>query len=196
MKKSVALYFGSFNPIHLGHLIVAEHFCQLEGIDEVWLVVSPHNPLKEAKDLAPAQHRLAMVQLAIKDNPKLQACDLEFQLPTPSYTCETLKSLKGLFAGITFSLLIGEDQLPIFHRWKEYEFILSSYSIYVYPRFHSAGNDPGVISWDNYTVIRESAPRIEISSTEIRRCIAENKSIRYRVPEVVRSYMELNSLYS
>ncbi len=192
--KKVGLYFGSFNPIHLGHLIVAQHMAAQTHLAEVWLVVSPHNPLKNVQDLAADEHRLAMVKLATENNPLLFANDIEFSLSKPSFTCHTLRTLRSNFPKYSFSLILGEDNIASFHLWKEYEFILENFEFLIFPR-HNAASDPSIIDWKKYNVKKVEAPRIEISSTHVRALIKQNKSITYlTLPEVER-YIAANKLY-
>jgi nicotinate-nucleotide adenylyltransferase len=132
--KRTALFFGSFNPIHVGHLIIANSMLQHEGVDELWLVVSPQNPLKERATLLADHHRLQMVQRAIDDNYRLRVCDIEMHLPIPSYTVVTLAALGEKYPDREFCLVMGSDNLLTFNRWRNYEYILSHYRIYVYPR--------------------------------------------------------------
>ena len=134
MIKNIGLFFGSFNPIHVGHLIIANHVAQLESIDEVWLVISPHNPHKKKESLLPDLNRLYMVNIAIEDNNKLRASDIEFKMPQPSYTIDTLTYLKEKHPDYKFNLIMGADNLRSFHKWKNYEVILKEHKLLVYPR--------------------------------------------------------------
>lgn len=193
MKKT-GLYFGSFNPIHLGHLIVAEAFASSGDYDEVWLVVSPHNPLKTFTDLAPQENRLEMVRMSIEGNPLLIASNIEFGLPTPSFTHQTLAALLELHPDRVFSILLGEDTKMNFHLWKNYLWILENFSIIFFPR-EVKSEDPGVIPWSKYRVSTFDGPLIGISSTLIRERIKKGKSIRYQVPESVKFYIENQRLY-
>ena len=133
-KKNIALYFGTFNPIHVGHLAIANYISQLSDIDEVWLVVSPENPLKKKASMLADYHRLAIVREAIADNPSLKVSDIEFSLPKPSYTIDTLTYLQEKYPDHHFSLIMGEDNLRSFPKWKNYQEILSQVQLYVYPR--------------------------------------------------------------
>jgi nicotinate-nucleotide adenylyltransferase len=195
VKKSVALFFGSFNPIHLGHLVLAEIIAGRDDIDEAWLVVSPHNPLKSTADLAAASHRFEMVNLAIAGNPKLQACDVEMQLPLPSYTDNTLKVLTSNFPKFKFTVVIGEDQLYSFHQWKNYSEILEKFQLMVYPRHHSFTVLPAAINWKEQDVIHLDAPRLEISATYIRERCRLKQSIRYLVAAEVEHYIQKHDIY-
>lgn len=192
--KQVGLYFGSFNPIHFGHLNVAQHFASQQSLDEVWLVVSPHNPLKNLAQLASENHRLAMVELALKDYKNIHACNQEFSLPKPSYTANTLRALSESFPQHLFTIILGEDNMPTFHRWKEYEQILNNFSIRFFPR-QNAEHAVSIIDWKKYDAQLVEAPSIEISSTEIRKLIHTKKSIHHLVPEVVIEYIRRHHLY-
>lgn len=167
-KKKIGIYGGSFNPVHYGHIGVARWIKANTDLDEVWLMVSPNNPLKDAKILAPEQERLEGVKNAIKDIPGLVASDFEFSLPRPSYTVDTLKALKKAYPTYEFSLVIGGDSLATITEWKDYEYILENFIIYVYPR-HGVQYS-GALDYPSYKNIRimYSAPYLDISSTEIR----------------------------
>ena len=184
-KKSTALFFGSFNPIHVGHLIIANRMLQEDGIDEVWLVVSPQNPLKERGSLLADHHRLQMVRRAIDDNYRLKACDIEMHLPVPSYTVVTLAALAEKYPDREFRLIMGSDNLQTFHRWRNYEYILTNYRIYVYPR--PGSTDCPLRSHPSVTMV--DVPMMDISSSYIRRLIAERKDVRYLLTEPVYKYL-------
>ena len=192
-KKKTGLYFGSFNPVHAGHLIVAEHIAWHTDLDQVWLVVSPHNPFKEKSSLASDYDRLEMVNLAIEGYDRLRACDAEFRLPKPSYTCDTLIHLSEKYPSRDFSLIVGADSLIGFERWKNYDFILKYFSLYIYPRPGYENTSP-VIEGSRFKVI-EGAPQVEVSASAIRRDIALGRSVKALVPPAVLSYMEKNGLY-
>ena len=130
----IGLYFGTYNPIHVGHLIIANHMAERDDMDQVWLVVTPQNPLKSNSNLLADYHRLALVKIAIDDNFNLRASDVEFNLPKPSYTVDTLAHLREQYPEHQFALIMGEDNLRTFHKWKNYEVILERHQIYVYPR--------------------------------------------------------------
>lgn len=187
----VGLFFGSFNPIHIGHLIIAQGALNETDLDQVWFVVSPQNPLKDKKTLLNEYDRLRMVELAIGDNTGLMASNVEFSLPKPSYTIDTLRHLKKHFPAYEFALIMGEDNLESFHKWKDFEHILSENKIYCHPRNTGA------------TPMRERYPQIEIfqlnlldiSATRVREMIASGKSVRYLVPDVVFQYIQKNGLY-
>jgi nicotinate-nucleotide adenylyltransferase len=188
----IGLFFGSFNPIHIGHLIIANHMSENTDLDEVWLVVSPHNPHKSRQSLANDYDRLHLVELAIEQNPKLRACDIEFELSKPSYTSDTLAFLKEKYPQTDFVLIMGGDNLATFHKWKNYEHILHNYPIYIYKRpnyvLGDLANHPQVHLFD--------VPMMEISSTFIRNQIRAQKSIRYLVTENVRAELEQSGLYT
>lgn len=183
--KRTALFFGSFNPIHVGHLIIANTMLQHEGIDEVWLVVSPQNPLKERSTLLADHHRLQMVQRAIDDNYRLRVCDIEMHLPIPSYTVVTLAALAEKYPDREFSLIMGGDNLATFDRWRNYQHIIENHKIYVYPR-PSYDHLP-LASHRNVTVV--DVPMMDISSSFIRRQIAAKKDVRYLLTEPVYKYL-------
>ena len=187
----VGLYFGSFNPIHNGHLIIANYIVQNTSLDQVWFVVSPQNPLKRSSSLLNGYHRLYLVQVSIEDEPALKASDIEFRLPKPSYTINTLTYLTEKFPANEFSVIMGSDSYQNLPEWKNYQQLLSNYTIYVYER---PGFKPEN-KYENSTVNFLKAPLLEISSTYIRKIIREGKSIRYLVPEKVRLEIERNGYY-
>lgn len=188
---NIGLYFGSFNPIHIGHLILANAVVEVSGADQVWFVVSPHNPFKKKKSLLHEFDRLEMVRLAIADNPKLDVTDIEFQLPKPGYTIDTLTHIQERFPDYSFSIIMGEDNLSHLHKWKNYEAILEYYDILVYPRpsvpEHNLKNHPKVHFID--------APLMAFSATYIRKCVEEGHSIKYLVHEDVESFIHGNQFY-
>nr|WP_210521260.1 nicotinate (nicotinamide) nucleotide adenylyltransferase [Hymenobacter terricola] len=177
----IGLLFGSFNPVHTGHLILAEHFATRTDLAEVWLVVTPHNPFKAAADLLPEAERLNLVELALAGNPRLRAEDIEFGLPRPSYTIATLGALRQRHPNHDFVLLMGADNLPGLPRWQESARLLAEVDIYVYPR-------PGTVLPDLALFPRVrilTAPLLDISATYIRESLRAGKSIRYLVPAAV-----------
>jgi len=186
----IGLYFGSFNPIHIGHLIVANHIVQNSEIDKVWFVVSPHNPLKDSHSLLNEYHRLHLVNLAIEGNTKFRASNVEFHLPKPSYTINTLTYLTEKFPLERFSIIMGSDSFQNIHRWKNFEQLIKQYSFIVYMR-------PGFEIKEKHgaevTVLQ--APMLEVSSTYIRDQIKQKKSIRYIVPDAVAEYIQDNKYY-
>ena len=190
-KKSVALFFGSFNPIHVGHLVIANTMVQQAGVDEVWLVVSPQNPLKERSTLLADHHRLQMVQRAVDDNYRLRVCDIEMHLPIPSYTVVTLAALGEKYPDREFNLIMGGDNLQTFERWRNYEHILENYRIYVYPR---PGYDrQPLLGHRNVTMV--DVPMMDISSSYIRQRIAEGGDVRYLLTEPVYKYLSEMHFY-
>ena len=186
------LFFGSFNPIHTGHLIIANYILENSDLERIWFVVSPHNPLKEKKSLLNQHDRLHLVRLAIEDNPKFKASDIEFKLPQPSYTIDTLTYLAEKFPRHQFGLIMGSDNLSTINKWKNYEQLLERYPIYCYQRH---GTVESVFhSYPNVQVL--NAPMIEISATLIRKMLQEKKSVRYLVPDKVVEYLTGSAYYS
>ncbi len=189
----IGLYFGTFNPIHIGHLIIANHIAEYSNLDQIWMVVTPHNPHKQKSTLLDDYQRLHMVHLATEDYPKIKPSDIEFKLPQPNYTVTTLVHLQEKFPQHAFSLLMGEDNLKSFHKWKNYEVILQNHDIYVYPRISSDAENPEFV---NHTKIhRIDAPIVEISSTFIRENIKTGKNVRPLLPEKVWQYVDHNIFY-
>ena len=189
----IGLYFGSFNPIHVGHLIIAEAMRSALLLDKVWFVVSPHNPLKVKQSLAHEHDRYEMVRLAIGDNPYFQVSDIEFRLPQPSYTIDTLQVLSASRPADTFTLLMGEDNLRSLPKWKNYEALLEYYSIAYYPRIEIAVADAPLVKAKK--VIRVDACNLDISSSYIRGLLASGKSIKYMVPDDALKYLYEKRLY-
>lgn len=187
----VGLFFGSFNPVHVGHMILANHMVEHTSLKQVWLVVSPHNPLKSKASLAKDHDRLHLVRLAIGDNLVLKASNVEFSLPKPSYTIDTLTYLKENHPNKTFSLIMGADNISTIDKWKNYELLLANYKIYVYRR---PGYELGIYAdHPNVTVI--DAPLLDISATFIRESIKNGKSIQYLIPDKVFEYLETSKMY-
>lgn len=189
----VGLYFGTFNPMHIGHLIIANHMAEYAGLDQVWIVVTPHNPLKKKKSLLEDHHRLQMVFLATEDYPKIKPSDIEFRLPQPNYTVNTLAHLQEKFSTHEFSLLMGEDNLNSLHKWKNHDVILQNHDIYVYPRINTEVIDSQFINHPR--IYKIDAPVIEISSTFIRNSIKEGKNIKPLLPQKVWEYIDHNLFY-
>lgn len=187
----IGLFFGSFNPIHIGHLIIANYMATQTDLDKVWLVVSPQNPLKPKKTLARDADRLYLTRLGIGDNPRVTASNIEFGLPKPSYTIDTLTFLKEKYPEHEFALIMGGDNLASLHLWKNYEQILANYDIYIYKR---PNHELGELASHPRVRIFE-APLLDISATYIRECLRTGKSVRYLVPEAVWEYLETSSLY-
>ena len=188
----VGLYFGSFNPVHIGHMIIANSIVDHTDLDQVWLVVSPHNPLKKKSSLANDFDRLHLVNLAIGENVRLRASNIEFGLPRPSYTIDTLAYLREKYPNNEFVLIMGEDNLGSLPKWKNYEALIEGYQIYVYRRSTQEVIKP--ISHNNIRML-EDLPLLHISSTFIRRAISENRSVQYLVPDAVFQYLEESTLY-
>lgn len=184
------LYFGSFNPVHVGHLIIANHILNTGVVNQVWFVVSPQNPFKESSSLLNEHHRLHLIQTAIEGENKLKASNVEFQLPRPSYTVDTLTYLKEKYPNHEFSIIMGSDSFTNIHKWKNYQVILDNHHIHVYLR-------PGfdILNTLNARITIANAPLLEISSTRIRELIRTKKSIRYLVPDIVMNEIENNHYY-
>ncbi|GAB4260276.1 MAG: nicotinate (nicotinamide) nucleotide adenylyltransferase [Vicingaceae bacterium] len=193
----IGLYFGTFNPIHVGHLIIANYMAEYTDLDKVWLVVTPNNPLKEKSTLLADYHRLALCRIAVEDNPKLYVSNIEFDLPKPSYTINTLVYLKEKYPQHQFSLIMGEDNLRTFHKWKNHEAIISENKLYVYPRIltveeleqqnkqaatdYPYKNHPQVVFCD--------APIMKVSASFIRNAIKDKKDVRYLLTDAVYKYV-------
>ncbi|MBU2940946.1 nicotinate-nucleotide adenylyltransferase [Lacinutrix sp. C3R15] len=189
----VGLYFGSFNPIHIGHLIIANHLAEHSDLDQIWFVVTPHNPFKKKNTLLDNYQRLEMVYQATKDYIKLKPSDIEFGLPQPNYTINTLAHLQEKYPKNAFSLIMGEDNLKSFHKWKNYELILENHDIYVYPRISEGKVET---QFDNHKRIHHvDAPIIQLSSTFIRKNIKANKNIKPMLPEHVWQYIDEMNFY-
>jgi nicotinate-nucleotide adenylyltransferase len=189
----IGLYFGTFNPIHIGHLIIANHFAEYSGLEQIWMVVTPHNPLKNKKTLLDDHERLQLVNLATEDYPKIKPSDIEFKLPQPNYTINTLAHLQDKFPQHEFSLIMGEDNLNSLHKWKNYEVILKNYAIYVYPRISSELENSNFRNNPNIHFI--DAPIVEISSTFIRENIKNKKNVQPLLPSKVWEYIDHNNIY-
>ena len=209
----IGLYFGTFNPIHVGHMIIANHMAEHSDLDQIWMVVTPHNPLKNKDTLLDDYQRLQLVYLATEDFPKIKPSDIEFKLPQPNYTVNTLAHLQEKFPRHEFSLIMGEDNLKSLHKWKNYEVILQNYEIYVYPRLDAKGRTGEAISSEADTSLKGKlakqnaifknhpkihfidAPIVEISSTFIRENIKKGKNIQPLLPSKVLEYIDYNNFY-
>ncbi len=191
MSDKTGLFFGSFNPVHTGHMIIANYMATQTDLKQVWFIVSPHNPLKPKQSLARDRDRLHLVRLAIGDNPLLRASDVEFNLPRPSYTIDTLTHLREKYPDREFALIMGSDNLATLHKWKNYELILRDYNLYVYRRPDAPPAEleqhPHVQCFD--------APMMYLSASYIRDCIKAGKSVQYLVPEAVYAYLEGSGMY-
>lgn len=191
--KKIGLYFGTFNPIHVGHLTIANHMVEFSDLDQVWLVVTPHNPLKKKKTLLDDHHRLSMVRIAVENYDNLKASNIEFDLPQPNYTVNTLAHLDEKFPDYNFCLIMGEDNLRNFNKWKNYDVILDNYSIYVYPRIGSGEIKDEFVG--HQSIHKVDAPIMEISSTFIRKGLKEGKNIRPMLPHLVWQYIDEMNFY-
>ncbi len=185
MKTKIGLFFGSFNPIHNGHLMLANYLAEYGDMDEIWFVVSPQNPFKDKKSLLADRHRMYMVEMAIKGDERFQVCDIEFYMPQPSYTIDTLTRLQERHPNTDFYLICGMDNIESFKKWKNYEMILQYHHLMVYPRKGYSSNE--LVEHPSVTVVE--APEIEVSSTFIRNAIGEGKDVRYFVPKEVYKYI-------
>jgi nicotinate-nucleotide adenylyltransferase len=185
------LFFGTFNPVHMGHLVIANYIAEFTDLEEVWMIVSPQNPLKNSDSLLKENERFQFASLAIEDYKKIKVSNVEFDLPKPSYTINTLKYLSEKFPQHEFVIIMGTDNLEILNKWKDYEQILSYYEIYAYPRLSFNGGE-----LKNHPKVKFiPAPLIEISATFIRKAIKEKKDIRFMMPESVFKYIKEKHFY-
>lgn len=189
----IGLYFGTFNPIHVGHLTIANHIAEYSDLDQVWFVVTPHSPFKKKNSLLNDHQRLEMVYQATKDYDKLKESNIEFSLPQPNYTVNTLAYLEEKYPKHEFALIMGEDNLKSLHKWKNYEVILSYHKVYVYPRI-SEGKIETRFK-DHPSIIKVDAPIMELSSTFIRKAIKAGKNVRPMLPEAVWKYLDEMNFY-
>lgn len=187
---NIGLYFGSFNPIHTGHLIIANHVLNETDLKKIWFVVSPQNPFKSNNQLLEENHRMHLVRLALENDNRIKASDIEFSLPRPSYTIDTLAHLKEKYPEHSFSIIMGSDSFQNLNKWKNYEMIVRDYLIYIYKR-----NGFEITKTHGSKFIELEAPLLQISATYIRTLIKEGKSIRYMVPENVREEIEIRKFY-
>ena len=183
--RRIGLYSGSFNPIHHGHVMLANYLVEFSDLDELWFVVSPQNPLKKKTDLMDDSDRLKMVELALGDDPRMRASDIEFGLPKPSYTINTLRALSEQYPDDQFVFICGMDSLEGFPRWREYQAILDNYELLVFPR---KGYDGGELTHHPHVKVLET-PIIEVSSTFIRNCMREGRDVRHFMPEKAYQYL-------
>lgn len=192
--KKVGLYFGTFNPIHIGHLIIANYMAEFSDLDEVWFVITPKSPFKVKKSLLDNHHRYQMVLEAIEDYDKLKVSTIEFNLPQPNYTVDTLVHLQEKYAkGYQFLLIMGEDNLKSFHKWKNYEVILDQYQVVVYPRISEGETTNELLH--NSKIHQIDAPIVEISSTFVRKAISQGKDVRPMLPNKVWKYIDEMNFY-
>ncbi|MBT8267482.1 MAG: nicotinate-nucleotide adenylyltransferase [Bacteroidia bacterium] len=192
-KKKVGLFFGTFNPIHVGHLTIANHLVEFSTLDQVWFVVTPHSPFKKKSSLLDNNHRYQMVFRAVEPYSKLKASDIEFNLPQPNYTINTLAYLEEKYPDLEFALIMGEDNLKGFHKWKNYELILENYDLYIYPRIGNGKVESQLK--DHPRIHNVDAPIMELSATFIRKAIKEGKNIRPMLPEHVWTYLDEMNFY-
>lgn len=195
--RRVGLFFGTFNPIHIGHLALAEYFQKYGDLDEVWLVVTPHNPFKKKSNLLPDRERLHLVHLALEDQRNLRVSDIEFGLPQPNYTSQTLTYLREKYPHIAFSIIMGEDNLRTLHKWQNYESIIENHPILVYPRHLLPDEKVAEKQWqERFPNVRlVNAPKMEISASIIRKSFTEGKGLRNLLPKAVFDYIEGSNLF-
>lgn len=187
----IGLFFGTFNPIHIGHMVIANYLLEYSDLEKIWFVVTPHNPLKDRKSLLDDYSRLHLVNLAIGDDVRFRTQDIEFSLPQPNYTVNTLAYLKEKYPEHEFVLIMGGDNLKTFHKWKNHEEIINHYHIYVYKR----ADEEGGIYVNHKKVHLFDAPLMEISSTFIRKAIQEGKDVSYFLPKAVGDYIKQTNYY-
>jgi nicotinate-nucleotide adenylyltransferase len=190
--KITGLYFGSFNPIHIGHLAIANYLVEFTEIDQLWFVVSPHNPHKKKANLLNDYDRLELAHRAINDDSRFKVTDIEFYLPKPSYTVDTLAYLKDRHPNRQFKILMGSDNLENFHKWKNYETIVDNYGVIVYPR---PGFDASKMKIHENITVAENVPLMEISSSFIRNSVKEGKDVRHFLPLKTWEYMDEMGFY-
>jgi len=197
--KKIGLYFGTFNPIHVGHLIIANYVADYTAIDEVWLVVSPQNPLKKKSSLLADHHRLQLARVAVENNPKISVSNVEFDLPKPSYTINTLVHLEEKYPDYRFSLIMGEDNLRSLHRWRNYQEILQDRELFVYPRVilpSEESTDSRTVEFPFPTTIHIlDAPIMAISASFIREAIQQGHDVKYMLTEAVEKYVREMHFY-
>lgn len=192
---NIGLFFGSFNPIHVGHLIIANVVREQTDLQQVWFVVSPQNPFKKAKNLLNEYDRLRMVELAVEDNYDLRACNIEFSMPKPSYTADTLAYISERYPQHQFHLILGSDNLSHFHRWKNHTAIIDHHLLYVYPRPDASGKQVKDEISHHANLRTVEAPLLNISATFIRNLVQQNRSIQYLVADPVVDYIRDRKLY-
>ena len=192
----IGLYFGTFNPIHIGHLIIANHMAEHSDLDQIWMVVTPHNPHKKKDTLLDDYQRLHMVHLATEDYSKIKPSDVEFKLPQPNYTVNTLAHLQEKYPQHEFALIMGEDNLHSLHKWKNYEYILQHHDIYVYPRIgNTTETNINAVLKNHKNIHKIDAPIVELSSTFIRESIKNKKNVAPMLPHKVWEYIDKSAFY-
>ncbi len=187
----IGLFFGTYNPIHTGHLAIANYMVEYTDMKQIWFVVSPHNPHKLKESLLEDYHRLEMVHLAIDNDQRFRICDVEFRMPKPSYTIDTLAYLEEKFPMHQFALILGSDNLKTFHKWKNHKMLVKKFKRYVYPRIGDINEE--ILQHENIQLV--SAPRMEISSSFIRLAISEGKDVKFFLPPKVHAYIEKMYFY-
>ena len=192
--KKIGLFFGSFNPIHIGHLILANYILENSDMEELWFVVSPQNPFKDKKSLLNDHNRLDMVQLALKNYPKMRVSNVEFSLPKPSYTIDTLTYLHEKYPEVSFALIMGEDNLKGLKKWKNAETLVDNHQIIIYPRVLDS-DQSNSDSFEHENISKIDAPIIELSATKIREMLKEGKNVRPMLPPEVFDYLDGSSFY-
>ena len=185
------LFFGSFNPIHIGHLAIAQYMLEHTDMDKIWFVVSPQNPFKTKETLLDQQHRLVMVRIATENDPRLEASNIEFSLPIPSYTVHTLTHMREAFPNEDFALIMGQDNLASLHKWKNYTSILEWHDVYVYPRPYAKNS----VLAEHPKIHLTQAPMMDISAQFIRKCIEEKKAVNYFLPAKIYQYIDEMNFY-
>jgi len=189
----VGLFFGTFNPIHIGHMIIANYMVEFSDLEEVWFVITPQSPFKKKASMLSNHHRLAIANIAVENYPKLKTSDIEFNLPQPNYTINTLAYIEEKFPNNQFCLIMGEDNLKGFHKWKNYETILQNYELYVYPRISEGKTEHQFVGHSK--IQKVNAPIVQISSTFIRKAIQNKKDISTMLPENVWKYIDEMNFY-
>ena len=192
--KKIGLFFGSFNPIHIGHLILANYILENSDMEELWFVVSPQNPFKDKKSLLNDHNRLDMVQLALKNYPKMRVSNVEFSLPKPSYTIDTLTYLHEKYPEVSFALIMGEDNLKGLKKWKNSENLVNNHQIIIYPRVLDS-DETKTATFEHENISKIDAPIIELSATKIREMLKEGKNVRPMLPPEVFEYLDGSSFY-
>jgi nicotinate-nucleotide adenylyltransferase len=191
MQKKIGLFFGSFNPIHIGHLALANYFLSFANLDEVWIMVSPQNPFKKKGSLLDFRKRFDLVYMALQDHPKIKANDFESKLPIPSFTSVTLAKLTEKYPNYKFNLIIGSDNVEGLKKWKNIEYLLENFKFLVYPR-NTEGDSPKELEPDlamNNSIVFFNAPKIEISSSFIRESIKDKKDVTFFMPKIVSDFI-------